>query len=359
MSQPVTAVTVIDDTEILPLILNLALASPGSSPRRRNMKRILIVVVSWTAVVFSAAAAIAQTGAPSRVGVAAAVMGDVKLAAATVPSARAIGAIRSGQEVFLGDRIATGPTGTLQVLLLDQTVFTIGPDASVTIDEFVFDPSSGQGRLDAAVSGSFRFVTGRIAGNNPENMKVRMPVGTMGIRGTVVAGQADQNHSLVVLLGPGPDNNAAARIGRVIVENGTGPGVELRRPGFATEINGRGATPGEPFRVPTDRIDRLLGVLDGRILRQARAEDVAETEPGAGGASGNATSESGQGQASGLRGVAAAPGLTSGRPNSASPDQISSASVVTFSGTLTPVTFKELGKVDRGSAVFPAQTFGL
>src|SRR5262245_51173578 len=356
MSQPVTAVTVIDDTEILPLILNLALASPGSSPRRRNMKRILIVVVSWTAVVFSAAAAIAQTGAPSRVGVAAAVMGDVKLAAATVPSARAIGAIRSGQEVFLGDRIATGPTGTLQVLLLDQTVFTIGPDASVTIDEFVFDPSSGQGRLDAAVSGSFRFITGRIAATNPSNMKVRMPVGTMGIRGTVVAGQADQNHSLVVLLGPGPDNNAAARIGRVFVENGNGQGVELVRPGFATEINGRGQNPGTPFRVDTARLEKLLGQLDGRLLRRASGEEVAETEPGAGGG-GDPTKDSGEGQASGLKGVAAAPSLTSGRQNGVSPDQIGTPKFPGSSGN--PITFAELGKVDRGTAVFPSQTYGL
>jgi hypothetical protein len=323
------------------------------------MKSTLALVIPWMATILAAGSAIAQTGAPSRVGVAAAVTGDVQLASATAPGARAIGAIRSGQDVFIGDRIATGPTGTMQVLLLDQTVFTIGPDASVTIDEFVFDPSSGQGRIDAAVSGSFRFVTGRIANTNPANMKVRMPVGTMGIRGTVVAGNAEPAHSLVILLGPGPDNNAAARIGRVFVENGNGPGVELVRPGFATEINGRGAAPGTPFRVDTARLDRLLDLLDGRLARSAAA-DVAEIEPAAGGGvGGDPTNESGEGQASGLVGVASAPGLTSGRPNSASPDQIGTTSLVTFTGALTPTTFKELGQVTKGSAVFPAQTFGL
>ena len=361
------------------------------------MNHSLAGILTWTAVALATVGAAAQPASPNRVGVAAAVSGDVQLAAATVPTARAVGAIRSGQDVFLGDRVATGPTGQLQIMLLDQTVFTIGPDASVTIDEFVYDPSSGQGKLTAAVSGSFRFVTGRIANANPADMKVRTPVGTMGIRGTVVAGRADGAYALIVLLGPALDNNAGERPGKVVVEanDPSASSVELRRPGFATEINGRGAPPVAPFRLDATRLQQLLGEFDRRALRRATGTvaspgaqpeapsdvEIAEVEPSAGALAGSAAQASGDARASGLRGVTAVPGLTSGRPNSQNPDQLNSTTPSLpgppaaggggtggggtggggggVPGVFDVSTFTQLGQVGRSSSVFPAQTFGL
>jgi len=110
----------------------------------------------------------------------------------------------------------------------------------------------------------------------------------------VVAGRVTNDRALVVLLGPGAQNDAAERMGRVVVTGSDGAvgSVELRRPGFATEILGRGAAPTSPFRLERSQFDQLLGELSNARARSAdsaggqnanSAEQVAEIEPAAGG----------------------------------------------------------------------------
>ena len=75
---------------------------------------------------------------------------------------------QSGQKVFLNDEIKTDSEGHLQVLLLDETVFTIGPNSSIVIDEFVYDPKTQDGVMQASITkGVFRYVSGRIAAKKP------------------------------------------------------------------------------------------------------------------------------------------------------------------------------------------------
>lgn len=90
-----------------------------------------------------------------------------------------------GFPVYLGDRIITDGNGRLQVQLLDETVFTMGPNSDMVLDEFVYDPPTSVGRVGAAIKkGVFRFVTGLIGKRNPASMKVTTSVGVIGIRGT-------------------------------------------------------------------------------------------------------------------------------------------------------------------------------
>jgi len=74
----------------------------------------------------------------------------------------------SGRPVYFMDRIVTGASGRMQVLLLDETVFTIGPDSEMVLDAFVYDPFTQEGKLSASLTkGIFRFITGKIARKNP------------------------------------------------------------------------------------------------------------------------------------------------------------------------------------------------
>ncbi len=134
-----------------------------------------------------AAPTLAATGM-ERVGNAAAVRGIVQLAA--ISGVREIGKkVASGEPIFLGDRVTTGPEGRLQIMLLDETVFTIGPKAAIVIDEFVYDPKTSKGKVAASVlKGTFRFVTGKVSKRDPSKMVVKLPVGSIGVRGTSVAG---------------------------------------------------------------------------------------------------------------------------------------------------------------------------
>lgn len=234
---------------------------------KRSATLFTVVTIAMT----TAPAAHGQTTA-ARAGVAAAVRGDVVLiAAAPRQSERAVGEnVRSGDPVFLGDTIETGPDSGLQIMLIDETIFTIGPDAALIIDEFVYDPETSAGKVTASVlKGAFRFVSGRVAKDEPRNMSVKTPVGTIGIRGTSAAGRVipanpnDPNSEIsaeIVLLGPGVDNNANERAGRIIVSNAD-TSVEISRSGFGTNIAGIDAPPTIPVRFDPGLVSGLTGNL--------------------------------------------------------------------------------------------------
>jgi hypothetical protein len=93
--------------------------------------------------------------------------------------------LQKGTPIPLNAHVTTGPDGRFQVLLLDETIFTLGPNSDMVLDEFVYDPNTSAGKIIASLAkGTFRFVTGKIAHTNPDNLKVKLAVGTIGPRGT-------------------------------------------------------------------------------------------------------------------------------------------------------------------------------
>ena len=126
------------------------------------------------------ALSLVPTGAKAeKVGVAAAVQNSVMrvTGGGTQP-------LSTGSDVFTNERIRTGESSVAQILFLDKTTLTVGPRAEVTLDRFVYNSSSGNGRVVLnAVRGAFRFVTGS---QKPSSYTVRTPVGVLGVRGTIV-----------------------------------------------------------------------------------------------------------------------------------------------------------------------------
>ncbi len=175
-------------------------------------------------------------------GVAAAVRGSVSLDRAPEIGRR----VASGDSIHLGDILQTGPKGGMQLLLLDETVFTLGPDSRLVIDEFVYDPGQHGGKMQVRLAkGVFRFVTGKIARDEPENVDLELPVGSIGIRGTIGGARVGAQESVVALLGPGPLNDADERIGGLVVRTPGGE-REIVTPGWAVTISGAGP-PSVPF----------------------------------------------------------------------------------------------------------------
>jgi len=192
-------------------------------------------------------------------GVAAAVRGEVKLVSFRAPET--VGRnIASGDAVYLGDKIEAGPKAGLQIMLMDETIFTIGPDSAIVIDKFIYDPEKGGGKVSAKIlRGVFRFVSGRVAANKPSDMEVKLPNGTIGIRGTSAGGFVRDGVSEVVLLGPGPENNVGEPGGRIIV-TGAGTGVDISRVNFGTRLAGN-AGPTAPIRWDAQKMNSLTGAL--------------------------------------------------------------------------------------------------
>ena len=70
--------------------------------------------------------------------------------------------------VFLNDEVQTGTASQLQILLLDRTTFTVGANARVTIDRFVYDPAANSRDVGISVArGAFRFMSGRTSASRP------------------------------------------------------------------------------------------------------------------------------------------------------------------------------------------------
>ncbi len=225
---------------------------------------------------FSLVLALPSAGrAAPRAGVAAAVRGEVQLS-----RAGAVGTdLETGAPIHIDDEIVTGADSGLQILLLDETVFTVGPNSKMKIDRFVFDPSSNEGELDAElVRGAFRFISGRIAKQNPDKMNVKLPSGTIGIRGTMVDTRVDptRGRALVVLAGPGEANPAGVRAGQIRVAN-AGVERDVVRSGWGVEIPNAQAPPSPPFPVPQELYDSFRFETDAPPKSEAKSRTEAKT----------------------------------------------------------------------------------
>ena len=209
------------------------------------------------------------------IGVTAALRGEV-VRTASFEKAAAIGQMSSGQQVFLGDDIKVGRQGRLQVMLLDETIFTLGANTVMRIDAFVYDPNDAtKNNLATSIKqGAFRFVSGQVAKRDDNAMTVKLPSATIGVRGTSVAGEVGADGSAqVILLGPAANNNLGLPAGAINVANAAGV-VDVTRPGFVTQIATANAPPAPPQQATAAQI---------RQLEQALSEDaVSELAEGLG-----------------------------------------------------------------------------
>ena len=238
--------------------------------RNNTFKSLLLV----TTLLSSTSLAFATTD--TKIGVSAAVKGDVYVRGAEEENQRRAVV---NEDVALGDEVDSRKKSALQILLLDETVFTVGSDCVLTIDEFVYDPSSNSGKMAASVAkGTFRFVTGRIGANDPQDVSITTPTATIGIRGTIIETTVGPNAieiarlagllgpddefdpekaTIVVLRGPGPGNNTLNKDGSVEIDTGNGART-LTVSASAVFIPFPGAEPSAPFAF-TPEMDALIG----------------------------------------------------------------------------------------------------
>jgi hypothetical protein len=120
----------------------------------------------------------AQAQNAAKIGVASAVKNRVE--GSTGGGARPLSA---GSSVFAREVVRTGDESAAQLLFLDETSLSIGPQSEVTLDRFVFDPNRGTGNVVINLGkGALRFATGS---QKPSNYQIRTPVATIGVRGTL------------------------------------------------------------------------------------------------------------------------------------------------------------------------------
>ncbi|PJB71446.1 MAG: hypothetical protein CO093_05230 [Alphaproteobacteria bacterium CG_4_9_14_3_um_filter_47_13] len=97
--------------------------------------------------------------------------------------------ITIGTAIYEGDVIETEDDGAVNIVFIDETSFAISQNAKLAIDEYVFDPSSESGTSDFSIlRGLFVFTSGLIGRDDPDDVSIDTPMGSIGIRGTIIAG---------------------------------------------------------------------------------------------------------------------------------------------------------------------------
>ncbi len=187
--------------------------------------------------------------------------------------------LKQGDPVYQNDVIETEGNGKIGIEFQDGSVFTLGNDARMTLDEFVYDPATGEGSSSVGViKGMFKFVSGEIAANNPGEMEITTPVATLGIRGTTGGGQ---------VLGEGQDNsfflepNADGTVGWIDVQ--TDGGVQsLNQPNMMVGIQTFDQAPPPPVFIPPSQLESEFnpvmtfssdGKYEDRIIEQNNIEN--------------------------------------------------------------------------------------
>lgn len=90
-----------------------------------------------------------------------------------------------GMEVLSGDQLATAADASLGVTLRDDTTLSLGPNARLTLDNFIFDPAADKLGLAARLHrGTLAVLTGQIARLAADRTKFTTPTANIGIRGT-------------------------------------------------------------------------------------------------------------------------------------------------------------------------------
>ncbi len=92
------------------------------------------------------------------------------------------GPLYRADDVFTDELVETVKDGALHIRFLDNTRLRLGSASRVTLDSFVYDPSTNAGEMVADLGeGVFRFITGKL---NDEGFQIRTPVAVIGVRGT-------------------------------------------------------------------------------------------------------------------------------------------------------------------------------
>ena len=180
--------------------------------------------------------------------------------------------LKSGDQIYLNETIIAGLGSGTQILLLDQSTFTIGAESEVVMDTFIFDPDTHEGKIVASVKqGSLKVISGLISKKNPDSLTVEVPEGTLGSRGTEFQTIVSKGKTDTLLIGPGKNNTLGLRPGAVLVGNKFGKTM-LDNPYSFTSMK-KGQAPGKAKKITKQQLKKFK-----KRIRVAKLEGATKEE---------------------------------------------------------------------------------
>lgn len=128
-----------------------------------------------------------MAAALSTPGLALAEIGRIKTVtgAASVVRGKAVAPATPGYQLLVSDVLTTGGNGRIGITFVDNSRFAVGPNSRVALSQFEFDDTTHKGKsLTTVDRGTLGVVSGQIAKENKDAMKVRTPTSLLAARGT-------------------------------------------------------------------------------------------------------------------------------------------------------------------------------
>jgi hypothetical protein len=189
---------------------------------------------------------------------------------ATVTRNNAATPLKLQDDIYLNDVLQTSANSTLGVTFNDATTFNLTANASITVDNYVYEDG---GKQNAAVfdiaRGTVAFVAAAVAKTG--DMKISTPTATLGIRGTTGLVEVPQNASaanannVAIKLYPDPDG----RVGHIDVSDRSGARLGSLTQGASGFTIRAGA--GGRFTAAPLMISPQQALRDQGIVRQVHA----------------------------------------------------------------------------------------
>ena len=180
--------------------------------------------------------------------------------------------------VEMNDTVSTAKARA-ELTFEDKTTVKLTEHSKMIIDDFVYDPKKGSGKLALNMAlGTARYASGQIAKNNPQQVAIKTPTASIAVRGTDFSMTVDELGRSLVMLLPSCDNKGCVT-GAIEVSNLAGV-VLLDVPYQATLVNSAYTMPTEPTVVKLDQanINNMLIISKPKEVAEAEQAGTAKKE---------------------------------------------------------------------------------
>ena len=176
--------------------------------------------------------------------------------------------VEEGYKIIQDRTIETDEKGKAQMILIDGTAFTIGPNSRVILDKFVYNPETNDGFLEMQATGLLRLVGGKVTKKNAAT--INTTVATVGIRGGIVIVDSDN------------DSTSAAFVYGQEMEvtplQNQGGRTVLTEDGFVVEVNDPYDDIETPELLTAETLAGYSAGLEGREEEEEEEDEESESE---------------------------------------------------------------------------------
>ena len=175
--------------------------------------------------------------------------------------------------------------GKVRIDFIDDTRVDITEHSRLVIDDFVYDPESGEGSLSLKAGlGTIRYASGKIAKNSRQRVKITTPSAVVGVRGTDFAMIVDEIGGSMITLLPSCDTHGDCIVGEISVTSDVGM-VIMNQAFQTTIVRAAGSSPTKPviLDISEEDMNNMLIIRkaqpydpDGEIAEQQAKQKLAD-----------------------------------------------------------------------------------